>query len=91
MAINKWALDKKGKLSYKEVDEAIAVMDRANELITGGHHLRDTQILSVLAFLSSDKDMGRLCQIQTCEGKTIITAVLAAIKVLRRKGRCHHQ
>jgi len=83
MAINKWALDKKGKLSYKEVDEAIAVMDRANELITGGHHLRDTQILSVLAFLSSDKDMGRLCQIQTGEGKTIITAVLAAIKVLQ--------
>lgn len=83
VAINKWALDKKGKLSYKEVYEAIAVMNRANELITGGHHLRDTQILSVLAFLSNGEDTGRLCQIQTGEGKTTITAVLAAIKVLQ--------
>ncbi|XP_053695325.1 uncharacterized protein LOC128742863 [Sabethes cyaneus] len=82
MDVNRWAASKKGNLIDSELCEAIAVMDRANELVTGGHKLRHTQILSILAFLQQSKDKGQLCQIQTGEGKTTIVSVLAAIKVL---------
>jgi len=82
LAINKWAISKKGQLADSEIYEALAIMDRANELVTGGHRLRDTQILSTLTFLQQ-KDKGQLSQIQTGEGKTTIVSVLAAIKVLQ--------
>ncbi|XP_055523905.1 uncharacterized protein LOC129717778 [Wyeomyia smithii] len=81
--VNRWCAIKKGTLKDSEIYEAIAVMDRANELVTGGHKLRDTQILSVLAFLQQSTGKGQLCQIQTGEGKTTIVSVLAAIKVLQ--------
>lgn len=49
--------------------EAIAVVDRANELATGGHKLRAPQILSVLVFLNSTTNYrGKLCQIESGEG-----------------------
>lgn len=71
----------------QDLNEAIGVMDRVNELATGGHRLRDAQILSILTFLhyetGSSKSSGKLCQIQTGEGKTTIVAILAAINVLR--------
>ncbi|VEN56915.1 unnamed protein product [Callosobruchus maculatus] len=81
--INQWAINKKGKkLDLHEVYEAVAVMDRANEFATGGHRFRDTQILSVLAFLQQ-KDKGLLSQIETGEGKTTIVATLAAFFALQ--------
>lgn len=82
LAINKWAISKKGQLADFEIYEALAIMDRANELVTGGHRFRDTQILSALTFLQQ-KDKGQLSQIQTGEGKTTIVSVLAAIKALQ--------
>ncbi len=81
-AVYDWALSAKGKLDDAHINEAIAVMDRANQLITGGHRLRDTQILSALIFLQP-KDSGQLCQIHTGEGKTTIVSLLAAIKSLQ--------
>nr|CAH7769926.1 unnamed protein product [Callosobruchus chinensis] len=80
--INQWAIHKKGRLEHSEVCEAIAVMDRANEIATGGHKLRDTQILSILAFLQQ-KDKGLLSQIETGEGKTTIVSILAALFALQ--------
>ncbi|BFD45681.1 MAG: hypothetical protein DMENIID0002_03270 [Rickettsia endosymbiont of Sergentomyia squamirostris] len=83
-AIRDWADEQKVQ-GLSNVHEAIAVMDRANEHVTGGHCLRDTQILSVLAFLQTQKDQGRLCQISTGEGKTTIVSLLAVIKALQQE------
>src|SRR5687767_4023007 len=58
-------------------------MDRANEIVTPGHHFRDTQILSVLSFLATEEGKGKLCQIATGEGKTTIVSLLAVIKSLQ--------
>lgn len=82
-SITQWACERKGHLLEKEVLETIAIMDRANELTTGGHHLRDTQILSVLSFLRAKEGKGKLCQINTGEGKTTIVSLLAVIKSLQ--------
>ncbi len=82
LEINQWAVSKKGQLAGTEIYEALAIMDRANELVTGGHKLRDTQILAILTFLQQ-KDKGQLSQIQTGEGKTTIVSILAAIKALQ--------
>ncbi|BFD46152.1 MAG: hypothetical protein DMENIID0002_07980 [Rickettsia endosymbiont of Sergentomyia squamirostris] len=81
--IRDWAEDKKNNLNDEDICEAIAVMDRANELVTGGYRLRDTQILAVLSFLSTEENKGKLCQIQTGEGKTTIVSLLAVIKRLQ--------
>jgi hypothetical protein len=82
LAINQWAVSQKGHLSDSEIYQTIAIMDRTNELVTGGHKLRDTQILSILTFLQQ-RDQGQLAQIQTGEGKTTIVSILAAIKTLQ--------
>lgn len=83
-AIHEWAVAKKARLnnSSEEICELIAVMDRANELVTGGHRLRDTQILALLTFLNSN-EKAMLCQIQTGEGKTTVVALLAVIEALQ--------
>ncbi|WP_341760877.1 DnaJ domain-containing protein [Candidatus Tisiphia endosymbiont of Thecophora atra] len=82
--IRSWADSKKGKLTAIDIYEAIAIMDRVNELITtDGHRLRDTQILSILVFLQTKNNQGKLCQIHTGEGKTTIVSLLAVIKVLQ--------
>ncbi|MDR0329935.1 MAG: hypothetical protein LBH99_04695, partial [Rickettsia sp.] len=78
-----WAEYKKNNLNDEDICEAIAVMDRANELVTGGYRLRDTQILAVLSFLTTEENKGNLCQIQTGEGKTTIVSLLAVIKRLQ--------
>ncbi|BES99166.1 SecA DEAD-like domain [Nesidiocoris tenuis] len=83
-AVNRWAKLKNGRLSDSEIPEAIAVLDRANELVTGGHRLRDTQILSALTFLQQ-KNKGQLSQIHTGEGKTTIVSLIAAIRALQGK------
>ncbi|XP_055692689.1 uncharacterized protein LOC129795438 [Lutzomyia longipalpis] len=80
--VKNWAITQKGRLSSKDINEALAVMDRANCLATGGHELRDTQILALIVFLRT-MDRGQLSQIQTGEGKTTIVAILAAIKALQ--------
>uniref|UniRef100_A0A1L8DFD7 Putative preprotein translocase subunit seca n=1 Tax=Nyssomyia neivai TaxID=330878 RepID=A0A1L8DFD7_9DIPT len=80
--IKNWAVMRKGSLSYTEIYETLAVMDRANSLATGGHKLRDTQLIALLVFVQT-KDMGQLSEIKTGEGKTTIVAILAAIKALQ--------
>lgn len=79
--INSWARNIKANNTSTSTHESIAILDRANELITGGHRLRDTQIISLLTFLN-DQDGGQICQIRTGEGKTTIVACLAVIKAL---------
>ncbi|KAJ3660162.1 hypothetical protein Zmor_004630 [Zophobas morio] len=83
--INDWAKNHKGNLGATEDDiiEAVAVMDRAFHLVTGGFQLRAPQILSVLVFLHNQQNAGRLCQIKTGEGKTVIVSLLAVIKCLQ--------
>lgn len=83
--IHSWAISKKGKLgnNIDKICEVIAVADRAFTLLTGGQRLRDTQILSILIFFEGHTKQGRLCQIQTGEGKTVIISILALIKALQ--------
>lgn len=82
--IHDWAVAKKGgpNNGTEGICELIAAMDRANELVTGGHCLRDTQILALLTFLNSG-DRAMLCQLQTGEGKTTIVALLAVVEALQ--------
>ncbi|RZB41657.1 uncharacterized protein BDFB_010502, partial [Asbolus verrucosus] len=83
--INIWAKSVKGHLGTSDDDicETMANMDRALNLLTGGHRLRDTQILAVLIFLHGENNQGRLCQIKTGEGKTVIVSLLAVIRALQ--------
>lgn len=74
-----WAAEKGKEASEEEV---IAIVDRANEIITDGHRLRDSQIISCLIILDA-KDKGRLAQIKTGEGKTTIVATIAIAKALK--------
>lgn len=53
-----------------QIFEAVAVLDRANQLATGGLRLRDPQILSIIVFLMSMvSSHGKLCQIESGEGR----------------------
>ncbi|KAJ3645482.1 hypothetical protein Zmor_023132 [Zophobas morio] len=83
--IRTWAVQIKGHLtgSTDDISEAIAIMDRAFNLLSGGFRLRDTQILAALIFLHKQENQGRLCQIQTGEGKTNIVSLLAVVKALQ--------
>ncbi|XP_068902504.1 uncharacterized protein [Tenebrio molitor] len=84
-AINKWAVQMKGRLGFSDDDicKTIATMDRTFNLLTGGHRLRDTQILAVLVFFHSQNNQGRLCQIKTGEGKTVIISLIVVIRALQ--------
>ncbi|MCU0318325.1 MAG: hypothetical protein MUC61_03265 [Amoebophilaceae bacterium] len=62
--------------------ELLAVVKRAVEL-HHGFSPRATQLLSVLALLNTPEDKGRLAQINTGEGKSLIVAMLAALHALR--------
>ncbi len=66
-------------LINKFLPELLAVLSKAI-LNIYKHELRDTQIISILSILQSDK--GTLLEIKTGEGKTLTTAVIALIKAL---------
>lgn len=72
----------------EELTEVIAVLQRANNLHTAkgdkdGHLLRDTQIISLLLLLDAQTgSAGKLLQVATGEGKSAISAMLAAIFAL---------
>jgi len=83
--ISIWA--KEIKESGKEFSnyEAIAVIMRANFLITD-HRLTDTQILSSLIALKQEVNVkGKLLEVATGEGKSTIVCILAIINGLRGK------
>ena len=79
---NKKLLDK------EELVEVMAVLQRANNLHSAkggkdGHLLRDTQIISLLLLLDAEESSkGKLLQVATGEGKSTISAMLAAILAL---------
>jgi preprotein translocase subunit SecA len=88
--IQNWSEAVRGKLTNNDVPLLIAIMDRANKLVTAspdfpeGHSLRDIQIFSLLSLLNADDiQLGRLAQIATGEGKSTIVSMLAIIKVLQ--------
>jgi preprotein translocase subunit SecA len=60
--------------------EAVIVVIKAMELTFSIPH--DVQILSVLLLINKKLNKGRLAQIFTGEGKSLIIALLAALKVL---------
>ncbi|PCJ23386.1 MAG: hypothetical protein COA94_08340, partial [Rickettsiales bacterium] len=64
--------------------ELIAVASQGVRLHKG-YAPRDIQTLSVLALLNKQPDQGRLIQVKTGEGKTIICAMLACITAFRNK------
>lgn len=64
----------------RNIHEMVAVLMRAAEL-SHGHIPRNTQLVSVLACLCQS-GRGRFLQVKTGEGKSLITAMLAASKHL---------
>lgn len=77
----------KVRQSSIDIVEAIAVIKRANRIVTG-FHLTDTQILSSLISLKCEQtNGGRLLQVATGEGKSTIMCILAIVNGLKgRKG-----
>ncbi len=63
-------------------EEVLAVLRRAVEL-THGFTPRATQLLSVLTLLNTPEKKGRLAQIYTGEGKSLIVAMLATVHALQ--------
>lgn len=64
------------------IEELIAVIMQGI-FIKRGYWPRSIQVLSLLCLLNPIEDKGRLMQINTGEGKTIIVAMLATIKALK--------
>jgi ankyrin repeat protein len=80
--ITRWARLVKSQQIPVTQNELLAVVKRAVAL----HHgfaPRTTQLLSVLTLLSTPEKMGRLAQINTGEGKSLIVAMLAAVHALK--------
>ncbi|XP_018022148.2 uncharacterized protein LOC108678282 [Hyalella azteca] len=74
---------KSGKIKEFSDHEAIAVILRANFLITG-YELTNTQILcSLVALKNSESMKGKLLEVATGEGKSTIISILAIINALR--------
>jgi ankyrin repeat protein len=87
--ITKWATRVKGSSTIKSMSpatqyEVLAVVKRVVEL-THRHAPRATQLLALLVFLNHAPGKGRLAQINTGEGKSLIVAMLAAIHALQGK------
>eukprot|EP01132_Coremiostelium_polycephalum_P000568 gene568-713_t len=87
--VKAWAQHVKGseamqKMSLATQQEALAVIKQAVNLI---HHYppRATQLLSLLAFLNHAPGKGRLAQINTGEGKSLIVVMLAILHALSGK------
>ncbi|XP_065087810.1 uncharacterized protein LOC135709426 [Ochlerotatus camptorhynchus] len=80
--IRHWARFVKFSPNQVSLVEKIAVVSRAVELC---HKFfpRATQILSLLMLANPDEGQGRLAQINTGEGKSIIVAMLAVIHALK--------
>ncbi len=75
---------------------AIAILDRANQLATGGHRLHYVQKIAILLLMGTTQQQavihqtigkyekkGHISQIITGEGKTTIIAIIAALKVFQ--------
>lgn len=73
--------DKAQALAKDFQAEMIAVMMRASAL-DSGHTPRNTQLLVLLLILTLDAN-GCLLEVKTSEGKTLITAMFAAMKALQ--------
>ncbi|KAK0174293.1 hypothetical protein PV327_011004, partial [Microctonus hyperodae] len=85
--IKKWINNFKLRLLNKETvlnHELLGVIKRTVELTTN-IKLRDVQFLTAIQLLKCVKGKGRLAQVNTGEGKTIIIAVIAAYHALMGK------
>lgn len=51
-------------------------------LLLKGYPLRSTQIAAVISLIMTEKDTGKLLQVETGEGKTTIVFLIATIKAL---------
>ncbi len=87
--IKEWAiaykkLGKKRLYNSSEVQaESLAVLRRAVYLHTNKYEPRNIQQLAVLVLLNRKKGFGRLAQVNTGEGKSLIVAMLATLKSLQ--------
>ncbi|XP_062704579.1 uncharacterized protein LOC134286896, partial [Aedes albopictus] len=82
IGIGHWAASVKSNYENSTLEEKIAVLIRAVEHCHG-FKPRDSQILSLLVLSMVNEDHGRLAQINTGEGKSIIVAMLAVIHALK--------
>ena len=81
--ITKETINETKNIYLKEnYDELIAIVNNAVKIIYG-YQLRDSQIYSLLILLEKEKSRGKITQILSGEGKTLIINCLAIILVLK--------
>ena len=81
--ITKKTINETKNIYLKEDNDAlIAIINNAIKS-QFGYELRDSQIYSLLILLDKDKERGKIVQILTGEGKTLIINCLAIIMVLK--------
>ncbi|WP_341793710.1 MULTISPECIES: DEAD/DEAH box helicase [unclassified Rickettsia] len=75
------AIELKGSINL-DIYLVIALMNKANKIATG-YELRPVQILSTLEFFRENGALNKFCQVNTGEGKTTLTSLIAVIKALQ--------
>ena len=81
-SVEEWSEKVKNNDLNPSQNELIAVVMQA-AILHNGFAPRDTQILSLISLINKASKKGRLAQINTGEGKSLIVAMLAAIKALQ--------
>lgn len=84
--IKHWAkfVRKQPRQIAHKLPEVVAVMVRGVEL-TATHRVRKVQVLSLLLLAQNQPNKGRIAQVNTGEGKSLIIAMLAVLQVLKGK------
>jgi len=72
--------------TLSRIEEVLAVVYKAMQLTTG-YKPHDIQLLTVLLMLSKDLKVGRLAQVLTGEGKSLVIAMLVAILKITKDSR----
>jgi preprotein translocase subunit SecA len=90
--INTWVIFFKQVPTYKIdkdlEDELLSVICQNVKMIFN-YYPNATQILSLIIFLTKNKHLGRICEIKTGEGKSLIIAMLASYLSLRKDKKVH--
>lgn len=81
--ITRWCQKQKENPKNFDLAFAIAVLELANELATGGQRLHITQKVAICLLLLSNEEKGHISQISTGEGKTTIIAFISALRVMQ--------
>jgi preprotein translocase subunit SecA len=69
-------------------DELLSVICQ-NVMLNFNYYPNSIQILSLIIFITKKNESGRICEIKTGEGKSLIIAMLASYLSLKKKKKVH--